>query len=214
MSKPQAFPTIHHADHDLTENHINFIQTHPTLLAMEHGSFVKTIFTLPDELESVPSALYGPEAGDEPVPNNAVLFDIRRDGAKGPSRMIEGEDRMVRNIAVIGLVGKIAFTMYGTQASAPSPMEPWDADFKLRNLIAVPSGVDPLDHGMTVLEVGEEVVEGLEDAVSMLSESRNFWATHALAHRYHSCLVKIPEAQKTLRDLYYGNLSEEESANA
>ena len=41
--------------------------------------------------------------------------------------MIAKPFRPAKNLVVIGLRGGVCFTMYGTQADAPSPREPWDA---------------------------------------------------------------------------------------
>ena len=128
-STPRAFTNLGHADHDMPQSVIDWAFTHPDIMRIEPGQFVSVCLDLPVDLASVPSALYGPEAGDSPVADNEVTLEIRGN-RKGPSRLIDKPHRPARRVAVIGIRGGWCFTMYGTQASEPSPREPWDASLK------------------------------------------------------------------------------------
>ena len=152
MTTPN-FQTIAHDDHDLTPAHVALVMNAPEVGAYDDGAFVLTVVQLPDGVASLPCALYGPEAGDAPVLDHAVTLEARGD-RRGPSRLIAEPHRPARNMVIIGIKGSVCFTAYGTRASAPSPMEPWDAERKHAD--------------------GKITLEELECA-------RKFWAVHALA---------------------------------
>lgn len=122
----QVFTHIGHDDHGVSPEQISFVMSHPDLLAREDGSFIIELLTLPEELGTVPSALYGPLAGDGVFGEDKVFYEARGN-RRGPSRLTSAGDRPARNIVAIGLKGGPCFTMYGTQANTPSPKEPWDA---------------------------------------------------------------------------------------
>ena len=147
------FQNIAHDDHGLTPAHVKLMQDDPKIAALDDGAFVLTVLALPEGVESLPCALYGPEAGDAPVSDSEVIFETRGDRA-GPSRLIEKPHRDARNMVVIGLKGGVCFTAYGSRATSPSPMEPWDAERK---------------HA-----AGQLTAEDVQRA-------RDFWAVHALA---------------------------------
>ena len=122
------FPEVAHDDHPMSDEQLDWIQTHPEIAKLDVGTFICDVFELPKELGTMPSALYGPDAGDEPVTEEEVTYVVR--GQRGEeSRMIDKPVRRAKNVCVIGLVGKVAFTLYGTQSSKPSPREPWDKGF-------------------------------------------------------------------------------------
>ena len=125
----------HVADHNISPGLLNFVQTHPELLAMpvtlddegKPNNFILKVFPIPEEeLGSMTCALYGPAAGDEPITEDKVFYEARGN-RRGPSRLIRAGERPAKNVVVIGLRGGVCFTMYGTQADSPSPKEPWDA---------------------------------------------------------------------------------------
>lgn len=130
-----VFPEVIHDDHNINFDHMNFIQTHPELLKEEKGKFVVKLFTLPEDIESVPSALYGPSAGDDIISDDnplvsfekRIICDTCGNKRRGFSKMIDAPVRLARNIVAIGIIGVKAITIYGTQASAPSPKEDWDS---------------------------------------------------------------------------------------
>ena len=121
---------IAHDDHDLQSEHLELIDQ---ALAKWDGSFIKWVLTLPDHLPSIPSALYGPAAGDAPITEEQVTYEKRND-RPGPSRLIDAPMRPARNLVVIGMkVGDgtlMLFTAYGTQANEVSPREWWDSGMK------------------------------------------------------------------------------------
>jgi hypothetical protein len=125
MSK-KVFEGLAHDDHDLTKKQWNFIQSHQTILNLKEGTFIKTVIKLPEDLGTVPCALYGPECGDAPMIEQVVYY-FYRGARRGPSRQVHRSTRPARNIVVIGIRGGICFTAYGTRALCPSPREPWDA---------------------------------------------------------------------------------------
>ena len=119
------FPTIAHNDHSVSDEQMEWIQNHSKFKSLENGTFVCEILTIPEELGVIPSALYGPTAGDSPVTEKEVTYKIRN-GRDDLSRMIDKPMRSAHNICIIGLVGKVAFTLYGTQSDTPALREPWD----------------------------------------------------------------------------------------
>tara|TARA_R100001443_G_scaffold25942_4_gene39065 strand:- start:16541 stop:17038 length:498 start_codon:yes stop_codon:yes gene_type:complete len=151
---------IAHDDHDLQSEHLTYIDT---VLSDWDGSFIIKCLKLPDELPSIPSALYGPEAGDDPITNDQVFYLVRNN-RRGPSRLINAPMRPARNLVVIGMQVEdgtmLLFTAYGTQASMASPKEWWD--------------YPPPDlTGMCPRE--------LSVWCQRTSESADFWSLHALA---------------------------------
>jgi len=121
----KVFPYIGHDDHPITSEQLEFIQTHPELITLEEGTFVCKVLSLPEYLGTIPSALYGPDAGDEPITEEQVVW-LKRSDRDQSSRCIELPDRPAKNVCVIGIIGKTAFTIYGTQSKTPAPREPWD----------------------------------------------------------------------------------------
>ena len=121
---------IAHDDHDLQPEHLAFIDE---ALADWDGSFMLRVLTLPEGCPSLPSALYGPTAGDAPVTEDRVTYE-KRNGRPGPSRLIAAPMRPARNMVVIGMRVEdgtlMLFTAYGTQSATPSPREWWDAGMK------------------------------------------------------------------------------------
>lgn len=125
---PSIFPAIGHDDHPISAEQYEWVQTHPLLmksLVEKPGSFIITVLELPEHLGTIPCALYGPEAGDDPVDEVQVEYFIRN-GRANSSRMINLPNRPATRVAVIGVAGAVAITLYGTQAERISPMEPWD----------------------------------------------------------------------------------------
>ena len=119
------FPKVLHDDHPMTDEQLAWVQSHPEIAKMEEGTFICQVFEIPKELGTMPSALYGPSVGDMPIGESEVTY-VKRGERGEESRMIDRPVRQARNVCVIGLVGQVAFTLYGTQASKPAPREPWD----------------------------------------------------------------------------------------
>lgn len=121
-----VFTQVAHNDHRITEEQLNFVQTHPDLLALPKDTHILQILTLPPDIKSASCDLWGPSVGDDPI-EEALVFYQNRGARRGPSRMIKAYSRLTRYICVIGIKGDICFTIYGTRADKPSPKEPWNA---------------------------------------------------------------------------------------
>lgn len=103
--------------------------------ALEHFSdrdkFFAEVLHLPEGFPGVPSALYGPLAGDDPVAEDDVYYVIRGSRACA-SRMVPRRDRLVRTLVVIagpapGEEGMVLYTCYGGQLA---PREPGDISIR------------------------------------------------------------------------------------
>ena len=127
--KEKTFRIIGHTDHGITKSQINFIQHNSELLKLKNGEFIKRAVSIPKELGFAPSSLYGPNAGDSIIAENQVFYQ-NRGKRKGMSRLIRAPKRLAQNLCVIGVKGGVCFTIFGTQSSIASPMEPWDKKFK------------------------------------------------------------------------------------
>lgn len=89
--------------------------------------FFAEVIHLPDGFPGVPSGLYGPLAGDDPVEERDVRYIVRL-GRRCSSRMVARVDRLVRTLVVIagpvqGVDGLVLYTCYGGQIA---PREPGD----------------------------------------------------------------------------------------
>ena len=126
LDKEVVFPEVAHDDHPITDEQMKWIQTHPDLLAEPNGVFLIKVLEIPEELGTIPSGLYGPAAGDDPVKEEDVFYKTRGE-REIKSRKINLPNRPARNICIVGIKGKVAFTIYGTQANEPSPKEPEDS---------------------------------------------------------------------------------------
>lgn len=121
---------VGHADHGLKEVHFELIDN-----AMHDwkGEFRIMTVGIPEGIDKVPSAIYGPSAGDEPVQENEVFYE-RRGNRYGPSRLIKAPYRMIDTIIVIAGPGaegeSLIYTAYG--GPSPAPHEWWDKNLKPR----------------------------------------------------------------------------------
>ena len=113
-----------HDDHGLTEPHLRFIDT---LLSDWDGSFTILHVDMPDGCPALPSALYGPAAGDKVVTEGEVSYE-KRGNRPGPSRLIDRPSRPCRKMVLIagpGREGPIIYTAFGSPVRAPR--EWWDS---------------------------------------------------------------------------------------
>lgn len=115
-----------HDDHNLEEAHLEVIDS--ALKDAGSATFVAILVPLPGSVPSLPSLLYGPACGDDPVPEAHVWY-FRRGERKGPSRMVARPPRMVRRMVIVAARdadggGWRVFTAYGSQVLAPR--EWWD----------------------------------------------------------------------------------------
>ena len=126
--------TLIHDDHGLTDAHLRFIDE---LLVDFNGEFTMLHRTLPADCPDLLSALYGPSAGDSPVNENLVHYEIRY-GRPGPSRFVARPERRCRNMVLIAAPSShgphikqaVILTAYGTQSDTIAPREWWDAGMK------------------------------------------------------------------------------------
>jgi len=137
-----------HLDHGLTEDHIEVIRQS---VAGDEARFILRHVVLPEGVAPLPSALYGPMAGDAPVAEDDVEYVVRGDRA-APSRCIRRPARtcgeMVFIVAACREEEDAVFLLTAYGGPGVAPREPGDA-----------ARVSP----------------------ECLAESEAFWAVHALA---------------------------------
>lgn len=121
------FPEVEHADHNITQDQLDWVNRHPEISKLPDGEFMIKVLEMPHFLEDAQCALYGPSVGDPTVENHETFLMIRGD-RDGPSRMIDKPTRPARRLVVIGIKGEKAKTIYGTRASRATPLEAWDAE--------------------------------------------------------------------------------------
>ena len=129
--------TLLHDDHHLTQGHLSLIDE-----ALERegwdGSFVKLLIDIPENLPPLPSALYGPDAGDEPImDDDERVVWLRRGDREGKSKVVKLPPRPVRKMVVFAgptRRGLAVYTAFGSQAFPRR--EPWD-----RSLIREPEHI-------------------------------------------------------------------------
>ncbi len=131
-----------HLDHNLTPEHVAYVLAR----YQERSGFFLETFTLPAELSDLENALYGPIAGDDPVPEANVCYRIRGDrrwasrmmafGAFLPALADSRGMRPTRQLTVIaGPMGPgencVLYTAYGGPAAPREPgdltLPDWDA---------------------------------------------------------------------------------------
>jgi len=114
-----------HDDHGLGPEHLLLIDNQ---FSHWDGRFIVMCLEMPAGCPDLPSALYGPAAGDPPVQEDEVSY-LKRNGRPGPSRMVGLQNRPAGNMIIVAGPGRdepVIYTAYGTQASSASPREPWD----------------------------------------------------------------------------------------
>jgi hypothetical protein len=110
-----------HLDHGLTQDQVAYILDR---FGDREGFFIES-FTLPEELGTVQSALYGPAAGDEPIREEDVFYKTRG-GRSGMSRMIDAAPREQRRVTVIAGPHEGATILYTAYGGPLAPREPFD----------------------------------------------------------------------------------------
>lgn len=94
------------------------------------GFFIDT-FKLPEDLGTLPGALYGPVVGDEPVSDTKCEFRVRGT-RKGPSKLLNAPSRPTRICTVIAGPSKDVdegnVALYTAYGGPLAPKEPWDCD--------------------------------------------------------------------------------------
>lgn len=118
----KVLPTSH-VDHNVPAGTLWYALEHFT----DRTEFFAEVVPLPGGFPGVPSSLYGPLAGDDPVEERDVHYIVRL-GRRCSSRMVARVDRLVRTLVVIagpvqGVDGLVLYTCYGGQIA---PREPGD----------------------------------------------------------------------------------------
>ena len=122
------FPNgIGHDDHGIGPELIEWLQNHETIAASEPDAsgITKVVLEIPAELRGAMCALHGPSVGDDAVDESEVHY-AARGNRKTSSRLCLRAERPAKNICIIGLLGNVAFTAYGTNSDTPAPQEPDD----------------------------------------------------------------------------------------
>ncbi len=124
-----------HLDHSLTAPHVDFILER---FKDRDGFFIETV-ELPENLESLPSGIWGPSAGDPPVAEEDVFYKVRGT-RKCATRAVRRPSRPSRLMTVIAGPhdGRpcVLFTAYGGPCAPREPGDPgissWDDIVKAR----------------------------------------------------------------------------------
>ena len=110
MTKTTNGTPIFHADHGV-ESAFDMIDAY--MAGLPPGFFIGVMPLPPNS--GIESALYGPTAGDSPVPESDVEYVVRG-------------NRPADHLVVIGIAGEDpkVFTAYGSIGPDVAPREPWD----------------------------------------------------------------------------------------
>lgn len=115
-----------HLDHGLTEAQVAYILKR---FINRDAFFVETV-VLPTYLGTAPCGLYGPIMGDDPIPEDQVLY-IKRNARDHETRFIDKPTRPTTQVTVIaGPYDNhpcVLFTAFGGPAA---PQEPGDPNCK------------------------------------------------------------------------------------
>ena len=114
---------VFHADHGISPKQMDYIKKF-LLKSMPQGFSIKQ-FTLPRSLGAVPNAMYGPAAGDGPVPESQVHY-MDRSGRGWEDRMVDLPPRPVNYGQVIGIREGNAFTLFTVYGGPLAPQNPAD----------------------------------------------------------------------------------------
>lgn len=143
-----------HADHGVTEEQLRWCLD--SVLSEAHQGFLRRAWALPPELlGELRSGLWGPNVGDEPIPDSQCRW-IVRGTRRCASRVVARPTRGATHLVLIGMVRTeirlwTAYgttSAYGTTCGVIAPREPGDLSIPTWN----------------------EIVE-----------AREFWTTHALS---------------------------------
>jgi hypothetical protein len=118
-----------HLDHSLTEEHLKFVLGLDPSTRGDISSPVRAFAVeMPAALAPLPCGLHGPIMGDDPVPEDEVIYEVRGN-RKGESRLVDRPVRQSRFVAVVAGPHDghdwVLFTAYGGPVM---PREPFDDD--------------------------------------------------------------------------------------
>jgi hypothetical protein len=119
-----------HLDHGLSKAQVDHIRT---LFADRDAFFIES-FELPENLGTVPCGLYGPEMGDDPVPESEVSYEVR--GKRScASRLVNRDTRPTRIVTVIaGPHEDLACVLYTAFGGPLTPKEPGDLTLEIEKI--------------------------------------------------------------------------------
>ena len=119
-----------HLDHGLFSDHLKFMLESFRDFGSDTDIEIRTL-QLPESIEPLDSALYGPAAGDDPI-DEAKVFYQHRSGRNYPSRMSGAKSRSTRMLTVImgphGGHDCILYTAFGGPSTPKEPGDPMLAD--------------------------------------------------------------------------------------
>lgn len=111
-----------HLDHNLTPAHVAWLLER----YKKYDAFFIATVTLPDDLEPIPCALYGPSTNDPPVLEADVIYAVRGN-RKCASRMVRFPTRLTWVLTVIaGPSGDQPCVLYTSYGGPLAPREPGD----------------------------------------------------------------------------------------
>ena len=125
---PDAEFVVFHADHGVSKEQMDFIKAN-LIKDAPQGFFIKEI-RIPRELGTVRNALYGPIAGDPPVPESEVSYRPRGD-RPWSDRVVSWPTRPVNHVQAIGVRegdNFKLFTVYGGYLAPQHPDDPGNRD--------------------------------------------------------------------------------------
>jgi hypothetical protein len=158
-----------HVDHDLTEAQLRYLLGH---FADRDAFFLETI-ELPEDLGTVPCALYGPSMGDPPIDETQVSYG-RRGARAWPSRLVERAPRQTRRVTVIaGPHEELCPSCHGHELGHSPPCDMCDAG--------------KITHACVLYTAfgGPAAPQEADDPTCKdPATSATFWHEHALASRY------------------------------
>ena len=114
---------VFHADHGISQTQMEYIVSRLRATAPQ-GFFIQQ-FTLPRGKGTVPNAMWGPAAGDAPVPESKVHY-IDRAGRGWEDRMIDLPPRPVNYGQAIGIRDGDSFTLFTVYGGPLAPQNPAD----------------------------------------------------------------------------------------
>lgn len=116
--------TESHLDHGLTESQVEFILK----IEVPAGTVTVKTIELPENLGTVPCALYGPKMGDDPIDEDDVTYKVRGN-RKGESRVVNLPMRPTRVVTfVAGPHNGEEGVLYTAFGGPSSPREPFEFD--------------------------------------------------------------------------------------
>jgi len=114
-----------HLDHGLSKRHLRWLRKR--FGGCKGGVVVQTL-RMPRRLTPLKNALYGPAAGDAPVPESSV-YSTKRGVRSWTSRMVARPTRPTREVTVIaGPDGGRSCVLYTAFGGSSTPRESGDPD--------------------------------------------------------------------------------------